>query len=143
MKHILSKLFSITTMRLVLGFIFIWAFIDKLFGLGISTTPEKAWIAGGSPTSGFLANAVHGPLAGFFHSLAGVPFIDWLFMGGLLFIGGTLLMNKYVKWGAIAGMLMLGLMYLALLFPDNNPFIDEHIVYIVILGYIALHSKES
>lgn len=142
MKNILYKLFSITTMRLLIGFIFIWAFVDKLFGLGIATTPDKSWIAGGSPTSGFLANAVQGPFASFFNSLSGVPIVDWLFMGGLLFVGLTLLSNKFVKWGAMAGMMMLGLMYLSLLWPSNNPFIDEHIVYIVILGYIALRRND-
>lgn len=143
MKNILNKLFSITTMRLLLGFIFLWAFVDKLFGFGIATSPEKSWLAGGSPTAGFLANAVQGPFTNFFHSLSGVPVIDWLFMGGLIFAGLTLLTNKFVKWGALTGMMMLGLMYLALLWPSNNPFVDEHLVYIIVLGYITLRRNDS
>ena len=90
---------------------------------------------------GFLSFAVKGPFAEIFHSLAGLAVVDWLFMIGLLFVGVTLLLNKYVKWGAIAGAVMLMLMYLAVLFPENNPFVDDHIVYAVLLGYIALHSK--
>ena len=142
MKNIFTKVFSITTLRLLMGFIFLWAFLDKTFGLGFATTADKAWILGGSPTSGFLTHAVVGPFATFFNSLAGVVLVDWLFMLGLLFVGVTLILNKYVKWGALAGIMMLILMYLALLFPENNPFVDDHIVYAVLLGYIAIHSRK-
>ena len=41
-------------LRFGMGWIFIWSFLDKLFGLGFPTSPESAWIAGGSPTFGFL-----------------------------------------------------------------------------------------
>ena len=44
-------------LRFAMGFIFLWAFFDKVFGLGFATTADKAWIRGGSPTTGFLANA--------------------------------------------------------------------------------------
>ena len=142
MKNIFTKVFSITTLRLLMGFIFLWAFLDKTFGLGFATTADKAWILGGSPTSGFLTHAVVGPFATFFNSLAGVAIVDWLFMLGLLFVGVTLILNRYVKWGALAGIMMLILMYLALLFPENNPFVDDHIVYAVLLGYIAIHSRK-
>lgn len=137
MKNILHKLFSITTLRLLMGFIFLWAFLDKTFGLGFATSPEKSWLSGGSPTTGFLGNAVKGPFADFFHSLAGNVMVDYLFMFGLLFIGITLLSNKFVKWGGLAGVVMMILMYLALLLPENNPFVDEHLVYAVLLGFIA------
>src|SRR3989338_2412273 len=129
-------------LRLVMGFIFLWAFLDKTFGLGFATTAEKAWINGGSPTTGFLANAVKGPFAEIFHSLAGVAVVDWLFMLGLLFAGLTLIFNKYVKWGCVAGSLIFLLMYLSLLWPDNNPIIDEHIVYILVLALIGFKRWE-
>lgn len=136
-----NKIF--TTTRLFMGFIFLWAFVDKLFGLGFATTAEKAWIHGGSPTYGFLAMATKGPFASFFQSLAGLPLVDWLFMLGLLFVGVTLILNRYVKWGAIAGMVMMALMYLAVLPPENNPIIDDHIIYILVLALVSLHSKDS
>lgn len=129
-------------LRLSMGFIFLWAFVDKVFGLGFATTADKAWIQGGSPTAGFLSFGVKGPLAPIFQSLAGVPIVDWLFMLGLLFVGLTLLLNKYVKWGSIVGCAMLFLMYLALLLPENNPIIDDHIVYILVLALIAFKSNE-
>jgi thiosulfate dehydrogenase [quinone] large subunit len=130
-------------LRYVMGFIFLWAFLDKVFGLGFATAPNKAWIHGGSPTTGFLSFGVKGPFADFFHSLAGMIAVDWLFMLGLLFVGLTLMLGKYVKWGCIAGSLMLFLMYMALLFPENNPIIDDHIVYILVLLLLFLKAKNE
>lgn len=130
-------------LRFVMSFIFLWAFFDKLFGLGFATTSERAWLNGGSPTTGFLSGAVKGPFADLFHALAGVAIIDWLFMLGLLFIGLTLLFNKYVFWGALTGIVMMLLMWLALLFPANNPLIDEHIVYALVLALLAIQSKKG
>lgn len=130
-------------LRYVMSFIFLWAFFDKVFGLGFATIADKAWINGGSPTFGFLTNAVQGPFVSIFHSLAGITVVDWLFMLGLLFVGLTLLFKKFVKWGCFAGSLMLLFMYLALLFPANNPIIDEHIVYILVLILLAFRSEEK
>ena len=130
-------------LRLTMSFIFLWAFVDKVFGLGFATKPEQAWIHGGSPTTGFLSFAAKGPFVSIFKSLAGVPIVDWLFMFGLLFIGLTLLTNRFVIWGSIAGILMLFLMYLALLLPENNPVIDEHIVYMLVLSLLAFESKKT
>lgn len=130
-------------LRLSMGFIFLWAFLDKTFGLGFATVGEKAWIHGGSPTTGFLSFGVKGPFAEIFHNLAGLAVVDWLFMVGLLFVGLTLIFNKYVKWGCYAGSLMLFFMYLALLFPENNPIIDDHIVYVFVLLLIAFKTEQK
>lgn len=121
-----------------MGLIFLWAFIDKLFGLGFSTKSADAWIHGGSPTAGYLLHATHGPLAGFFMSLGGHAWVDWLFMLGLLGVGLALLLNKWMKWAAIAGGVMLFLMWLSAFPPTTNPLIDEHIVYILVLALLAV-----
>jgi thiosulfate dehydrogenase [quinone] large subunit len=121
-------------LRLSIGLIFLWAFLDKLLGLGLATIPEQAWLAGGSPTTGFLKFGVHGPFADFFQSLAGIGAVDWLFMLGLAFIGTTLTLGIMTKLGGWAGIIMLFLMYLAVgLPPEHHPFIDEHWVYIFVL----------
>ena len=130
-------------LRLVMSLIFLWAFVDKLFGLGFATKSENSWLNGGSPTSGFLLNATHGPFAEFFKSLAGVAVVDWLFMLGLLFVGLTLLINRFVSWGAIAGGVMMALMWLSAFPPANNPVLDEHLVYILVLVLLAYRSKDS
>lgn len=128
-------------LRLSMACIFLWAFFDKLLGLGFATTSNNAWINGGSPTYGFLNFAVKGPFAEFFKSLAGMPAVDWLFMIGLLGIGLTLLLNRLVLWGAIAGVIMMLLMWLATFPPENNPLVDEHIIYALVVIIIALRRK--
>lgn len=125
--------YFVAALRISLGFIFFWAFLDKLFGLGFATTAEKSWLAGGSPTSGFLGNAVSGPFAETFHKLAGVVAVDWLFMIGLLLIGIALILGIGMKIATYAGSLLLFMMWLSLLLPENNPVIDDHIIYILTL----------
>lgn len=46
--------------RIVIGFTFFWAFIDKAFGLGYATPTERAWINGGTPAQGFI-KGIEGP----------------------------------------------------------------------------------
>ncbi len=130
-------------LRFVMAFIFLWAFIDKMFGLGFATKSEAAWINGGSPTAGFLKFGTHGPLADFYQGLAGMPVIDWMFMLGLLFVGLTLLLNKFLTWGAVAGIAMMSLMWLSALPPENNPIVDEHIVYALVLCILATKSRRG
>src|SRR5919112_1332225 len=77
--------------RISIGWVFLWAFLDKTFGFGFATPAAKAWINGGSPTKGFLSNVEVGPLQSFFHSIAGNPVVDWLFLLGLLGIGVALI----------------------------------------------------
>ncbi len=72
--------------RISLGWIFLWAFVDKAFGLGRATPAENAWVDGGSPTNGFLSNAPTGPFENIYKDLAGATWADWLFMIGLLLI---------------------------------------------------------
>lgn len=129
-------------LRISMGFMFLWAFFDKLLGLGFATTSEKAWLAGGSPTTGFLQFAVKGPFIDFFHGLAGNGMIDWLFMLGLLFVGIALTLGIFMKLGGWAGILMLLLMYLAIgLPPENNPFIDDHFINILVILILVLSNS--
>jgi hypothetical protein len=46
--------------RLALGWTFLWAFLDKAFGLGHETASTDAWISGGNPTEGFLSHSRKG-----------------------------------------------------------------------------------
>ncbi len=140
-------------LRLSLGWIFLWAFLDKLFGLGFSTCRDvqtqvvnyfckDAWLYGGSPTFGFLKFAVKGPLAEIFRSMAGNPIVDWLFMLGLLGVGLGLMLGIFMKLSTFFGGLMLALMYLAgFLPPAHNPLIDEHIVYIIVMAVLCLSNS--
>ena len=125
-------------LRLALGWIFLWAFLDKLFGLGHGTPSANAWINGGSPTKGFLGKAVSGPFESFYHSIAGAAWADWLFMLGLAGIGIALLAGIGMRIAAVAGSLLLVLMWTAVLPPENNPFMDDHLIYAGVLALLAL-----
>lgn len=148
-----DKVWGLT--RISLGFVFLWAFLDKLFGLGYATCKvrgtdiiergcDAAWMNGGSPTSGFLNNAVSGPFADFYSSLAGKTWVDWLFMLGLLGIGVGLTFGIAMKLSTISGALMMILMYTAALPPANNPIIDDHIVYaLVLIGLLLVNDRQA
>lgn len=124
-------------LRVGMGFIFLWAFFDKLLGLGYATPPERSWLAGGSPTFGYLKNATHGPLAEFFQSLAGNPLVDILFMLGLLGVGVAFILGIAMRLAALSGATMLILMYLSAFPPANNPIIDDHIIYAVLMLFLG------
>lgn len=126
--------------RISLGSVFLWAFLDKLFGLGYSTTSARAWLNGGSPTNGFLSNT-EGWFADGFQAIAGNVFVDWLFMLGLLGIGVALLLGVGIRIAAVSGATMMVLMYLAAVpgvAGTTNPFMDDHIVYALVLIGLAL-----
>lgn len=125
-------------LRIFLGWIFLWAFADKLLGLGFSTIKASAWINGGSPTLGFLKYGTKGPLGSLFQSLAGSGAVDWMFMLGLLGIGLCLMLGIAIRFASWSAIIMLVLMYLAALWPANNPVIDEHMVYIAVLIYLSI-----
>ena len=123
--------------RLSIGWVFLWAFLDKAFGLGHGTPGKDAWINGGSPTAGFLGFATAGPFSGAYHQIAGQAWADWLFMLGLLGIGSALMLGVAMRVATAAGVLLLVLMWSAVLPPDNNLFMDDHLIYALTLVLIT------
>lgn len=101
----------LTFARLLIGWTFMWPFLDKLFGLGFATPSERAWVNGGMPSQGFMKNTT-GPFADLFKNMAGT-WTDWLFMAGLFGIGLAMLLGAGLKIAAWSGTLLLFLMYLA------------------------------
>lgn len=142
-------------LRLCMGWTFLWAFIDKLFGLGFSTCRDaktsvisfccdQAWINGGSPTFGFLKFGTKGPFASVYQGMASSALVEWMFMLGLLFIGATLLLGIMTRLGSYAGVAMLALMYTAgFIWPKYNPFIDEHIINLIIMLGLSVNDAGS
>lgn len=128
-------------LRIFLGWLMLWAFLDKVFGLGFGTEADKSWLAGTSPTLGFLKFGSSGPFKEIFQAMAGQPLVDWLFMLGLLFVGLALILGITSFLATLGGSIMFALMYLAVLPPEHNPLIDEHILYILIL--IVLYIDEA
>ncbi|HEX9595051.1 MAG TPA: hypothetical protein VF996_02900 [Candidatus Saccharimonadales bacterium] len=141
--------------RIFLGLTFLWAFFDKLIGFGFATCRDaqtdevvincaKSWLNGGSPTAGFLNFGTHGPLADFYQGLAGNPVTDWLFMLGLLGIGTALLLGIGMRIAVVSGVLLLLMMWTAAFPPANNPLIDDHIIYaLVLIGLLKVNNEQA
>ena len=139
---------SAAAARLALGWVFLWAFLDKLLALGFSTgrNPETnvvdtfgpaAWIHDVYPTLGFLNFGTKGPLADFYQSFAGASWANWGFMVGLAGIGIALMLGIGMRIAAGSGVAMLIMMWSAVLPPENNPFMDDHLVYAIVLVLLA------
>ena len=136
-------------LRIGLGWTFLWAFLDKAFALGFATgrNPETgaidffgdaAWINGGSPTSGYLEFGTTGPFAEFFQGLAGHAWIDWVYMVSMLLIGTALILGIGVRLAAVGGIAWMAMFYVSgAIWPENNPFLDDHVIYAAVLVGLA------
>jgi thiosulfate dehydrogenase [quinone] large subunit len=147
---------ALAVLRIGYGVTFLWAFFDKLLGLGFHTgavtndegartgidfmAKDAAWLNGGSPTEGFLAFGVpaHNPFKDIFNGMAGQPVWDWLFMLGLLGIGFALFTGIAMRMAAAAGALLYMLMYAASVPLENNPIMDDHLAGAIVLVVLAL-----
>ncbi|GAA1620615.1 DoxX family membrane protein [Actinoplanes couchii] len=147
LTHPAARLLAV--LRIATGFVFLWAFLDKLFGLGWSTAAERAWINGGSPTKGFLSGVEVGPFQDVFRGIAGAAWADWMFMLGLLGVGVALILGIGLRVAAGAAALMMAFMWLAE-WPlaqqtsggeatrSSNPLVDYHVVYGIGAAVFAL-----
>lgn len=128
--------------RIVLGLIFLWVFVDKLFGLGYPTSSDGALINGGSPTLSFLSDS-EGPFAALFNAMAGSWIVDFLFMAGLLGIGVAMTLGVAVRLGAVTGAVFMLLVWMASFPLENNPVLDQHVVYLLLFVILALTLPEQ
>ena len=142
--------------RIAIGFIFLWAFFDKLLGLGRSTCLtisddgtkymtefmcDKAWVNGGHVTEGYLVYGGNptSPFHQFFVDLGAQRWTDYLFMLGLLAIGFALMSGVGTKLVMFAGPTMLVFMYLTQMWPTTNPFLDDHLIQaLAIIGIVLV-----
>ncbi|WP_109473161.1 DoxX family protein [Ornithinimicrobium cavernae] len=121
-------------LRILIGWTFMWPFVDKLFGLGYGTAAEAAVVNGGAPAQGYLVHATSGPFKEVFVWVAESfgPVADVLFMVGLFGIGLAMLTGAGLKIAAWGGTLLMALMYLAALpigqagAGFTNPVTDAH-----------------
>ncbi|MFD6286731.1 hypothetical protein [Streptomyces sp. NPDC060205] len=143
-----ARAYAFASLRLLTGFVFLWAFLDKTFGFGYATPSGKGWIDGGSPTRGFLSGVAVGPMESTFHDWAGATWADWLFMLGLLGVGVAVMAGVALRPAAVAGSAMMALMWIAEWPPakhlsdgapsmSTNPFVDYHVIYAVVLIALA------
>ena len=148
-------------LRLAMGWIFLWWFLDKLLGLGFATPHGEAWIDGRSPTAPTLWYDTDGPLGSLYRTISGARvargpssfeqytvltrleaphgWVDWLYMLSMLLIGTGLLLGVLTRLSALAGMIWMAVIYTATaIWPEHNPFVDEHVISFLVLLGIAL-----
>ena len=140
---------ALAVLRIAIGALFLWAFLDKLFGLGYATRSGGAWVDGGSPTKGFLGHVDVGPFQSVLRAMAGSPAVDALFMLGLAGLGVAVLLGVALRISAVAGTVMMTLMWIAE-WPlaqhtsagapsgSSNPLVDYHVVYALALVVFAV-----
>jgi thiosulfate dehydrogenase (quinone) large subunit len=138
---------ALAVTRLATGFIFLWAFLDKTFGLHYSTgaavpegKPSLSWIEGGTPSQGFMKHGATGPFKDLFADMAG-PLTDWLFMLGMLGVGVAVMLGIGLRVAAVSGSIIMALMWIAewpLNQGSTNPLIDYHVIYALVLIVVAL-----
>jgi thiosulfate dehydrogenase [quinone] large subunit len=158
----LQRVFGI--LRLFMGWTFLWAFLDKAFALGFSTGRvlndagetvridffgDTAWINGASPTAGAIGFALKGPFVDPIQSFAGYQmteagpavagWFDAFYMVSLLLIGLGLMTGVMTRIAAFGGIAWMAAFYLGTaIWPEHNLFLDDHVVYSVILVGIVL-----
>jgi thiosulfate dehydrogenase (quinone) large subunit len=151
-------------LRLAMGWTFLWAFLDKAFALGFSTGRvlndagqtvridffgQDAWIHGASPTAGVVGFALKGPFVNAIQTMTGYQmtqtgpqvagWVDWVYMVSLLLIGLGLITGVMTRLAAAGGIIWLAVFYLGTsIWPEHNPFLDDHVVYAIVLVAVIL-----
>ena len=115
-------------LRMTFGFYFLWSGFDKL----ITDFTAK----------GFLLNATHGPLKDVFvnmgQSQTALDVVDPLVVYGQILIGFALLFGIFTRFTLFMASTQMFLFYISALWPENNPFLDEHIFYILIFALLSV-----
>lgn len=114
-------------LRVSMAWIFLWSGFDKLV-----TDFSSA---------GFLTNATSGPLGGWFQSLGenelAVDVIDPLVVWGQILIGFALVAGLFTRFALFWAAAMMMMFYLAQYPPEHNPFMDEHLIYIIVFALLG------
>jgi thiosulfate dehydrogenase [quinone] large subunit len=136
-------------LRIAMGWTFLWSFLDKAFALGFATGRNSetgaidffgpdAWINGGSPTDGVLMFALKGPFKGLYDGLVGQAWVEWVYMLSMLLIGLGLIFGVGTRLAALGGIVWMAIFYTATaIWPEHNPFMDDHVVFVIVLAGIA------
>lgn len=91
--------------RISIGFVFLWAFLDKAFALGYATGTD--------------------------HTTGAID-------------GAALMLGIGMRVAAASGALLLTFMSMASLPLDNDPFMNDHLIYaVVLIGLAAVHAGDT
>ena len=106
-------------------------------GSGTRPPGKDAWINGGSPTKGFLAFGTSGPFKGIYQDIAGKHGPTGCSCSACSASGSRWSLGVTMRLAAAAGALLLVLMWTAVLPPENNLFMDDHLIYALVLVLLA------
>lgn len=117
--------YSLVLMRVVMGWVFFYAGIDKILAGDWSA---RGYLMGAAGREGSL-------FPGFWQTLATdyIGIIDPLNMWGLTLIGLALILGAFVRWSAFWGAVMMLFYYFSSYPLQHSLIIDDHIVYAVLL----------
>jgi thiosulfate dehydrogenase [quinone] large subunit len=124
-----STAWLVLLLRLSLGWYFFYAGVSKII--------NPAWSA-----EGFLkaAKTFHN-FYNFFLDPGVLPYVNLLNKWGLAIIGLSLILGLFVRWSALAGVLLMALYYFpGLDFPyagDNALVVDQHVIFALLFLFLA------
>ena len=132
-------------LRIFFGLEFLWAFFDRLIGLGIATAPADSFLAGAPQTEGYLIFVTNpeSPFAFIFNGPDALllelgVLVDFAYMG-MLFVGGiTLITGIGVRIGGLSTFIFFFSVWLASFPPTYHPFIEEHFLMMWILLFFVI-----
>ncbi|QSG14580.1 putative membrane protein, DoxD family [Halapricum desulfuricans] len=113
------------TLRLVMGWVFFYAGIDKLLAGDWSA---QGYLMGAASREGSLFPGLWETMAQNY-----VGLIDPLNMWGLTLVGLALIVGAAVRWSAFWGSVIMLFYYLSGYPLENSLLIDSHVVYIALL----------
>jgi thiosulfate dehydrogenase [quinone] large subunit len=128
--------YAMAVFRIMVGWIMLWPFMDKLLGLGFETPSGSGMIDGGSPSS-FVTYVTSGIFADFYNSVAGNQILDFILMAALLIMGLTLMLGFAAKLTTFWMAVFLVIMYSLQVPPTSNPLIDYHLI--LVAGLVATY----
>lgn len=131
-----SKGRGIFLLRIVLGWGFLFAGLDKLFALGGTPFSAAGFLkfATGGSWPGVDAKTIVNPTHGFWVSLGGnaslIPIINTLVVFGEIAIGVALILGIATRFSGLMGFVLAGMLALAS-WDFQNGFVNEQVLYAV------------
>lgn len=140
-----SHQIGVAILRVVVGIIFLWAGLAKIFGpepfdatgfLQFGTGGTLGWPFVDAPVEGQIYNPTHG----FWVSLAGnetaMTIINILVPWGQIGIGIGLILGLLTRFSALMGTLMMFFFFLAA-WEFEHGIVNQHLTYAVVTGFIG------
>ncbi len=126
--------YTMGLIRILIGWIFIWRFMDKMWDLDFNPEAHRSWF--GSIRE-LLLTAQEGPFSEMFHSMAAT---EWWYLLLLLFVGAGLILGIFTRISGILGAVLMLLLFIHNYPPADNPLVSHHLVYALLFLFFAFSS---